>query len=95
MLYENITEKEVAKASFISETHLRNLYNRYFGMPPKRYIKFIKLKKGQTLLRITRLSVSEIAHILGYINVSKFSSEFKKIYNMTPSQYREKCAVLE
>ncbi len=94
LLAGTMSEKEIAKSLFVSETHLRNLYNRYLGAPPKRYIKKVKLKKGETLLRITGLNVSEISYRLGYINASKFSEDFKRAFNFTPTQYRENIVVL-
>ncbi len=91
MLESTITERKVSEIVYVSETYLRNLYNKYFGMPPKRYIKTVKLKKGHTLLRITDTSISEIAHALGYVNTSKFSQDFKRRFGLTPTDYRMKC----
>ncbi len=85
------TEKQIAKMLYISETTLRQLYIKNFGMPPKRYIRQIKLYKARTLLRVTNKSISEIAYSIGYINTSKFSAAFRELYGETPSKYREIC----
>ncbi len=84
------TENQIAKLLYVSETSLRQLYLHNFGMPPKRYIRLVKLKKAKTLLRITDKSISDIAYEIGYINTSKFSEAFKSIYGITPSAYRKK-----
>ncbi len=91
LLDNSLTEKRIAKILYISETSLRNIYNENFGLPPKKYIHIIKIKKAKTLLRTSNKKISEIAYITGYINVSKFSNAFKKIYGITPSKYRENC----
>ncbi len=88
LLSTTSTEKQIAKQLYISETTLRQLYLATFGMPPRRYIKSVKLKKAQTLLRITNNSISEIAYIVGYINTGKFTEAFKRAFNMTPTEYR-------
>ncbi len=87
------TEQQIAKMLFVSETTLRQLYIAKFGMPPKRYIRHVKLSKARTLLRITDKTVTEIAHIIGYINTSKFTEAFRKLYGETPSSYRKSCVL--
>ncbi len=95
LLLETIlTEKQIAKILYISETTLRQIYLQNFGMPPKRYIRHVKIKKAQTLIRTTNKTISEIAYSIGYINTSKFAKVFKTSYGRTPSEYR-KTAVLE
>ncbi len=85
------TEKQIAKILYISETTFRQLYLKNFSVPPKRYIRNVKLKKAKTLLRISNKNISEIAYDIGYINVSKFTEAFKNMYGTTPSQYRKNC----
>ncbi len=91
LLETTLTEKQIAKTLFISETSLRQLYKKFFNKPPKRYIKFVKLKKAQTFLRTSKLSISEIAYSIGYINTSKFSEAFKQVFGLSPSNYRQVC----
>ncbi len=93
LLDTTLTEKQIAKILYISETGLRDLYNKNFGMPPKKYIKKVKMKKAQTLLRITNKTISEIAYSIGYVNTSKFSHSFKLLYGITPSNYRKNCGL--
>ncbi len=94
LLETSLTEKQIAKVLYISETTMRQIYIKHLGLPPKRYIRAVKMKKAQTLLRISDKTISEIAYSVGYINTSKFTDAFKKLYNITPSDYRKK-AVLE
>ncbi len=83
------TEKQIVKMLYVSETYLRQLYLQTFGVPPKRYIRSVKLKKAKTLLRITDKSISMIAYEIGYTNTSKFSEAFKIVYKINPSEYRK------
>ncbi len=85
------TEKQISKMLYVSETTLRQLYIHNFGIPPKRYIRLVKLYKARTLLRTTDKTISEIAYNIGYINTSKFAESFRKIYDETPSEYRKNC----
>ncbi len=87
------TERQIAEMLYISETSLRQLYIQNFGMPPKRYIRYVKLYKARTLLRITTKTISDIAYEIGYINTSKFTEAFKGRFGETPSNYRKHCGL--
>ena len=89
LVLEKLTEIEVCKELKVSETSLRNLYKRHLNTTPKIYIRNVKMCKVRTLLRITNLSVSELADMVGYVNVSKMSAAFKEKYSISPSQYRK------
>ncbi len=91
LLETMLTEKQIAKVLYISETTLRQLYIQNFKMPPKRYIRSVKLYKARTLLRISDKTISEIAYHIGYINTSKFSEAFRNMYGESPSHYRKNC----
>ncbi len=89
LLETDMTTRAVAQTCYISESHLRSKYLAVFGLPPRTYIQKVKMKKAQTLLRITERTVGDIAHDLGYINASKFSAVFRRYYGMSPREYRQ------
>ncbi len=93
LLETTLTEKQISKMLFVSETSLRQLYIQKFGMPPKKYIRHVKLHKSRTIIRITNKTISEIAYSIGYINTSKFAEAFRKIYGYSPSKYRKTCGL--
>ena len=51
------------------------------------YLREIRLKKAAELFASTKLSVSEVAEQVGYMNQSKFAAVFKKQYGQTPLEY--------
>jgi two-component system response regulator YesN len=48
------------------------------------------MNMATNLLKNPNISISSIAAEVGYSNYSYFVSTFKKIYGLTPTQYREK-----
>lgn len=77
--------------------------SEYFGYSPSHFSTLIKESTGQTFLQIvkniklgqachalkdTTLNISAICELVGYENPEHFMRTFKKIYGMTPSQYR-------
>nr|MCR4831344.1 AraC family transcriptional regulator [Pseudobutyrivibrio sp.] len=45
-------------------------------------------QEAKNLLLDDNLTVTEIAGLCGYSNASKFSAAFKKIFSVTPTQWK-------
>lgn len=71
----------------------RNTLNKKFrsavGMPVIEYIVRLRIKMACTLLRDTKLPVSEIMARAGFNDVSYWGRTFRKYSGMTPSEYRK------
>ena len=46
------------------------------------------MKKARSLLRNGTMTVENIAYESGYQNVEHFNRQFRKLYDMTPLEYR-------
>lgn len=86
--YERITIDELAKRMAVSSTQLKVGFKAIYGISVKRFDREIKMKEAARLLKNTNRQVSDIAHQLGYINTSKFSSAFQSIIGKKPLEYR-------
>lgn len=81
---------EVAEKFHVSESHLRRLFQKFFGVSPVCYLQDLRLAKAKEYLRMTDISIAEIAFLCGYTSPSYFSDAFRTGTGMSPSQYREK-----
>ena len=79
---------ELAARFSISETSMKNYFRGVFGQNISAYLREVRMRKSAELLTGSRLSVSEVAERVGYINQSKFASVFKKQFGMSPLEYR-------
>ena len=52
------------------------------------FIKNMRLKKAASLLANTSYSVAEVTYMVGFNDRKHFSKEFKKCYNLSPSDYK-------
>ncbi|MFR9111761.1 MAG: helix-turn-helix transcriptional regulator [Acutalibacteraceae bacterium] len=68
---------ELAAQFSVSETSLKNYFRGVFGQNISIYLREVRMKKAAELLITTRLSVSEVAEQVGYVNQSKFAAVFK------------------
>lgn len=50
-------------------------------------IKSVRLKRAAVLLAQNQMSIAEIAFAVGFNDRKYFSKEFKKLYNLSPSEY--------
>lgn len=73
----------------LSRTQFFRLWKEKMGMPPLQYITFLRLKNSEFMLKRSPLRVNEIAYSLGYKNPRHFSTQFHKLYGLTPRQFRK------
>ena len=89
-LEKNITLAQLAREHKISLTGLKNCFKSIYGKGASAYRREYRIQTAAELLRDRALTVAEIAGRVGYENPSKFSSAFKEIMGMSPSEYRNK-----
>lgn len=86
-LERDIRTGELAIAAGISETYLKKLFGKRFGIPPKKYIIQMKINYAQELLRLGEYSVATVATMSGYSDIGFFSRQFKEYTGITPSEF--------
>ena len=64
------------------------MFKKYTKLSPQAYILNFKIEKAAVLLATTDLKIGDIARSVGYSNTLLFSKTFKKLKEMTPSDYR-------
>jgi transcriptional regulator GlxA family with amidase domain len=84
----NLTLGEMAQSVNLSPPYFCSLFKTITGTPPGKYLKTLRMQQAATLLTTTFLSVKEIVRRVGCTDDSHFVRDFKRIYGMTPSAYR-------
>ena len=70
----------------LSESTLRRGFQELFNTTVIGYMTSLRMEKAELLLREGKLSIGEVANLLGYSNFSYFSAAFKRQFGITPSQ---------
>lgn len=86
--------EEIASHVGLSPSYFMKVFKQNTKMTCVEYIKSFRLNLAITMLRETDESILQIANNCGYGNLSLFNREFKKYFNLTPSQYRKKYSIL-
>ena len=77
---------ELARTVRLSESTLRRGFQELFNTTVVGYMTTLRMEKAELLLREGKLSIGEVANLLGYSNLSYFSAAFKRQFGITPSQ---------
>lgn len=92
---ENMTRKisvnDLSRAAGVCQSRLYQLFRFHLDDSPTQVLKRLRLKRATQLLSTTNLNVQEIRCQIGYGDDSHFARDFKKMYGMTPLQYRCRC----
>lgn len=84
-----ITLETLAKLSHYSADYLIRAFSRHTGRTPVAYVNFLRLRKAESLLADSSLSVSDIALSVGFNHPAYFSKLFKRQFGCSPSEYRQ------
>jgi AraC-like DNA-binding protein len=87
--YEPLEVDDLAKAAGLSKAHFSREFRRVFGESPYVYLLTRRLERAAALLRNTDYSVAEICMEVGLQGVGSFTTSFKRMHGMTPTEYRE------
>ena len=87
---EKITVQEAAERCYYSQSHFMKYFRQYMGVSFVEYLNSYRLFQAAGLLRTTDQPVTRIAQSCGFDNLSYFNRLFRRMYQMTPVQYRTK-----
>ncbi|HEX3438533.1 MAG TPA: AraC family transcriptional regulator [Pseudacidobacterium sp.] len=87
-IHRNVPVNELAQRVRLSTCHFIRLFKSETSLSPKQYVRCIRMKQAETLLKGSFLSVKEIAASLGAGDRSHFSRDFKKKYGQAPTNFR-------
>jgi AraC-like DNA-binding protein len=87
--------RRLAQSVNLSPTRLWYLFKAETGSSPGRYLRTLRMQDATMLLLDTFLSVKEIVARVGFTDESHFAKGFKRIYGVTPTEYRKQNAVFD
>jgi AraC-like DNA-binding protein len=84
----SISINTLAQSAGFSPAQFRRLFRKWLGTAPQEYLKMRRLEVARHMLETSDLPPSQIAIHIGLHDASHFSQLFKKVYGLSPSQYR-------
>lgn len=86
---EDISAEAVAKTVHLSPNYFSEYFKKQTGEKFSLFLLRLRVDFAANLLKITDLSVKEVAFESGFNSAAYFSNTFKDFYGMSPDRYRK------
>ncbi|WP_159885158.1 helix-turn-helix domain-containing protein [Paenibacillus puerhi] len=86
---EPLSLLETAKTFYISPAYLSRIFLKLTGLHFSEYIRVVRIREAQLLLRSSKQKVQTIAEQVGFEHISHFNKAFKTYTGVPPLQYRK------
>ncbi len=88
-IYEKISVEQICNTCNFSRAYLSKIFKSSTGYTILEYILKHKIREAKKLIREGNLNFSQISDLLAFDNPHYFSRVFKRMTNMTPSEYKQ------
>ncbi|TBL76346.1 response regulator transcription factor [Paenibacillus thalictri] len=86
----DVSLQSIAEHVYLHPVYVSKIYKLETGEGISEYVYRLRMERAAHLLSETSERIQEIARKAGYQNPSHFSRVFRKYFDMTPDEYREK-----
>jgi AraC-like DNA-binding protein len=86
--HEELDVPTLARVAHLSPAHFSREFRRTFGETPPQYLLTRRLERAAELLRNTDHSIADICFAVGLRSVGSFTTSFRRVYDMSPTEYR-------
>lgn len=78
----------ICEAVGIISQRLTPMFQNQFNMGIAEYVNYCRVEQAKQLLTATKLTVKKIGEDVGYSTTDTFTRNFRKLENLTPTEYR-------
>lgn len=90
-LEEPMTLEELAQVAHFSKYHFNRIFHSIVGETPFQFIQRVRIEKAAMMISTRKAeSISAIAQLCGFADISVFSRNFRHYFKMSASAYRSK-----
>ncbi len=80
---------DISRQIGIDRTYLYKLFMDYYHTSPQQYLIHYRLNTARKMLEENLLNITEIAYSCGFKDTPSFYKHFKKLFSLTPAEYRK------
>jgi transcriptional regulator GlxA family with amidase domain len=89
-MIQQLTLMDLSTVVHMSPYHFARLFKQSTGVPPHRFVLGQRIARASVLLRDARVSIGEIARLVGFRTPSHFATAFRRMTGLAPSEYRSR-----
>jgi len=82
----DLTVFGIAHAVDMSPDHFTRLFKKSTGQTPYQYVVEARVRKAKELLTTGKLTISEAAHHVGFVDQSHLTRHFKRVFGLPPKR---------
>ncbi len=86
---EQVSLRDICESGSIGKNKCTALFKKYTNMSPVDYLRYYRVEKSMELLKLTDMTITEIAYATGFAGASYYAETFRKYMNCSPMQFRE------
>lgn len=79
---------ELSEFIGLSPSQVIRIFSREFGITPMKYVHIQRIERAEYLMRMTQLTIAQIADRLGFADARHFSTAYRKLRGISPNRYR-------
>lgn len=84
----DISVEDISNFCNLNRSYFGKIFKDAIGKSPQDFLINYRMTKAAELLKLSNLSIHDISNAVGYQNQLHFSRAFKKVYNISPRQWR-------
>jgi AraC-like DNA-binding protein len=88
-----VTAVDLAAAASVSRPHLTRLCRASLGHSPSTLVALLRCVRAEDLLRLTDLSIADVARQCGYADPVHLAHRFRDLHGVSPREFRRGGAV--
>lgn len=86
----DISVEGIAEFCGLNRSYFGRIFKETVGRSPQEFLLNYRMVKASELLKLTDLSIGDVANAVGYPNQLHFSRAFKNTYGLSPREWRNK-----
>jgi AraC family transcriptional regulator len=84
-----LTLRELAAVAGLSAYHFARTFKMAMGVTPHRYVLERRVERAKAMLRMTRTTLVDIGLSMGFCGQSHFTTAFRRLTGVTPTEFQE------
>lgn len=84
---EEISLERLSEITQLSRYYLLRVFREAVGVPPHAYLRQVRIKHAKRML-VSGQTLADVAHASGFTDQSHLTRWFKRLWGITPGQYR-------
>ena len=90
---QSVTIAQMSEHAILGQRTFLRRFQNATGMTPTEYVRHLRVEKSRESLELSKLSVKQIAWMVGYEDPGSFRKVFQNVMGLSPGDYRRRFGI--